>query len=29
METLFGKCYETIGNVNTDLLLKTRGDIKI
>lgn len=29
METLFGKCYETIGNVNADLLLKTRGDIKI
>lgn len=28
METLFGNSYETIGNTNSDLLLKTRGNIK-
>lgn len=29
MENLFGKAYETIGNINSDLLLKTRGEIKM
>jgi len=29
MENLFGKAYETIGNTNSDLLLKTRGEIKM
>lgn len=28
METLFGKCYESVGDINSDLLLKTRGEIK-
>lgn len=29
METLFGRSYETIGNVNSDLLLKTKGMVKV
>lgn len=28
METLFGKGYEVLGNSESDLLLKTKGDIK-
>lgn len=29
MEKLFGKAYETLGNTSSDLLLKTRSEIKI
>lgn len=29
MEQLFGKCYETVGNIESDLLLKTRSEVKI
>ena len=29
METLFGRSYETIGNVNSDLLLKSKGMVKV
>ena len=29
MENLFGNSYETVGNTESDLLLKCRGEIKI
>ena len=29
MEKFFGRTYETVGNVSGDLLLKTRGGVKI
>lgn len=29
METLFGNSYETVGNTNSDLLLKTKGNVKV
>ena len=29
MEKFFGRTYETVGNVSGDLLLKTRGGIKV
>jgi hypothetical protein len=29
METILGNNYESVGSINTDLLLKTRGNIKV
>lgn len=29
MEKFFGRTYETVGNVSGDLLLKTRGGVKV